>query len=207
MGGDEKMERASAYLVDKLFGKQLKTKEQTEVYVYGMTLFLTTALGMLSILALSAVFFGIADGVVFLLLFSCLRLYAGGYHCGTYAACFVVSNFVFVCVALATRAVLLLPPLAALCLDAALFLASCAYIVKYAPVLTAEHRLSQKKIQKNHRRAALSAAVISSTGMLCGLLFRSDAALHFCTLAAVTETSVSALMLILQFKERRNYHA
>ena len=78
------MEKIIEPIVCKMFRKYITDDAQKEVYVYGATLILTTLLGIVSILLLSAILFSIWDGILFLTVFSVVRTIAGGYHCKTY---------------------------------------------------------------------------------------------------------------------------
>ena len=67
-----------------LLSKRCFEKEELDVYVYGVELVLSSALGILLILTLSLVFSMLWEGLLFFVAFTALRSYTGGYHCYTY---------------------------------------------------------------------------------------------------------------------------
>ena len=70
-----------------LLSKRCFEKEELDVYVYGVELVLSSALGILLILTLSLVFSMLWEGLLFFVAFTALRTYTGGYHCYTYLRC------------------------------------------------------------------------------------------------------------------------
>ena len=86
-----------------LLKKHLINKDLLAVYEYGFQLFFSTLFGAVSITLLSVILFDIRYALVFLLFFMPLRTFTGGYHCKTYAGCFVVSNLYFVLTVIVSR--------------------------------------------------------------------------------------------------------
>ena len=71
---------------------------EKEVYVYGIEIIASTLMNLLSIILLSLIVGDVKAGVIFLLFFIPLRLFAGGYHADTYGKCFVIGNVSYVIV-------------------------------------------------------------------------------------------------------------
>lgn len=202
------MEKFSEYLVCNLFSKQITSDDQKEVYVYGMTLFLTTLLGIISILLLSVFLFDFSDGVLFLVVFALLRIHAGGYHCNTYAACFFVSNIIFLVTVSAAKGISLLQEPIALTVAVVLLVASWGYIVCNAPVVAKGHQISKRKTAKNRRRSIVLSTLISCVAILLILVFGNDYGIRYsCCIVATTVASVAVLMQISKFIERRKQNA
>ena len=122
------MEQIIEPIVCKMFQKYITDDAQKEVYVYGATLILTTLLGIASILLLSAIFFSIWDGVLFLTVFSVVRTSAGGYHCKTYLKCFLLSNAIFLGIMAVSLLFSYLPPDTMRALSGILLLVTWLYI-------------------------------------------------------------------------------
>lgn len=66
-----------------------------EVYTYGIEIILSTLAEIISILISAIVFSSFIEGMIFVIVFSSLRLFAGGYHAETYKKCFGVTLGVF----------------------------------------------------------------------------------------------------------------
>lgn len=90
------LNRISSELASVLLKKVDKTQYDREVYVYGLELIISTLAGVLSILVVSIMLSDIMAGLVFLLSFVPLRLFAGGYHASTYWKCFLISNVTYI---------------------------------------------------------------------------------------------------------------
>ena len=204
------MEQIIEPIVCKLFQKYITDDAQKEVYVYGATLILTTLLGIVSILLLSAIFFSIWDGVLFLTVFSVVRTSAGGYHCKTYLKCFLLSNAIFLGIMAVSLLFSYLPTLPTdtmRVLSGILFLVTWLYIFFNAPVVPINHALSKKKVLQNKLRARCSSTIVSLFGVGCILLlYNSDSALHNATILALTQLAIAGLMQ-LEKTERRTYNA
>ena len=197
------MEKLSEYLVCNMFGKLINTKEQKEVYMYGMTLLITNMLGIMSILLISALFFSISEGIVFLLVFSILRIHSGGYHCKTYLNCFIVSNLIFIIVLLTSRAITMLHIFSIAVLNCALLVSSLILVLLYAPVIPDNHRLSNKRLMKNRKKAVVLSSGLTLVCYICMFIgLDNTTVVQYCTLVAITVTAVSVLMLISKIKER-----
>ncbi len=199
------MERLSEYLISNLFMKTITNSEQKEIYKYGMTILITTVLGIASILFVSVAFFNsIAEGLCFLIVFSLLRIHAGGYHCKTYRNCFFVSNLVFILVVFSSRAMQIIETQLLVNIIVLLLVGSWVYVLVDAPVLTHNHQLSAKRVAKNRRRSVFWSSVFSCCGIVAIIIFNNLSMIrYFCTIISITESIVSILMLITKYNERR----
>lgn len=116
-----------------LMSKHCFEKEELDVYVYGVELVLSSAIGILLILILSIAFSLLWEGVIFILAFTALRSFTGGYHCYTYLRCntLYVGTFA-VCVLLYMWLAPAAPAVWAVTVLSLLF--SGGIIIKYSPV-------------------------------------------------------------------------
>ena len=195
--GDLKVKKVANWIVRFCFGRNEGFEENKEIYQYGMMLFLTSFLGVASILLISVLVFNIIDGIVFLTVFCGLRMFAGGLHCKTYFSCFLLSNFIYV---LNEIVVVLIcktrPVMIAICI-VLLVCGACFYIVKNAPITVKRHILSCEQIRTNRIRATFFATIVSLAAIIVAILSLCiPILLRVCALVATTETSVSVLMLI-----------
>lgn len=201
------MEQIIEPIVCKMFRKYITDDAQKEVYVYGATLILTTLLGIVSILLLSAIFFSIWDGILFLTVFSVVRTSAGGYHCKTYLKCFLLSNAIFLGIMAVSLLFSYLPTDTMRALSGILLLVTWLYIFFNAPVVPINHTLSKKKVLQNRLRARCFSAIVSLFGIgSIFLLYNSESALHNATILALTQLAIAGLMQLEKI-ERRTYNA
>lgn len=129
-----------------------KTKYSQEVYVYGIEIILSTLLEAATILISASLVSAVEEGVIFILLFSSLRIFTGGYHAETYGKCFVVTVGSF-------WGTLMMANIITNIFDGEtlhilLFLAGI-YIIARAPILNENQPLSNVKIVKNGKMAAI----------------------------------------------------
>ena len=86
------------YLAELLSNYFVKNKiilsEDKNIYKYGAEVTISSILGILVIVIISAFLGKIQDGILFLLCFIPIRVYTGGYHANTYIKC----NFIFIIV-------------------------------------------------------------------------------------------------------------
>lgn len=137
-------------------------KYEKEVYVYGIEIITSTMINLLSILILALMMGDVKTGVIFLLFFIPLRLFAGGYHADTYGKCFVIGNVSYIILHglyivfsryLVSGRFLLL---GILCMY---------YIFLHAPVINENQPISMEK-QKVNRKMVKIFLMIDSTWMI-----------------------------------------
>lgn len=79
-----------------LLKKSPDIEQELEIYTYGFILFYSTLLISVSILFLSMLVNDFILGVIYIIFFTSVRQYSGGYHANTYQRCFIISNLSFV---------------------------------------------------------------------------------------------------------------
>lgn len=197
------MEKIAEKFAEKLISKNICTEEEKPLYVYGMTLFLTTALVMLSIIALSMLFFDIRYGLLYVIMFPSLRVCVGGYHCKTYLSCFVASNIIFVLDALFAE----LLWIHGAALSVLLVMAASPYIIIYAPVLNPNNPLTVKRKEKNRKKAIRRTVIMTIVAVICSFAaMRIPALKYVSSTAASVEFTVALLMLIEKIKQKGEKH-
>ncbi|MBQ6893684.1 MAG: accessory gene regulator B family protein [Clostridia bacterium] len=197
------LERICTVFTDVLIKKGIVKEEEKEVYVYGSMLSLTTFLGMLSIILISLLFKWYF-GFLFLIIYTPLRVYAGGYHCNTYLSCFIVTNIVFV---LNVCFVMLLGAMSVLgytVVTAFVLGLSYIYILLNAPIVGRENPLSSKRKAKNRKRSIVVASVLVILAILLRVFGSENLyAQEVYFIITSAELTVSVLMNIQKIKERR----
>lgn len=159
-----------------LLSKQCFKKEELDVYVYGMELVLSSAIGILLILVLSLVFSMLWEGLLFLLAFTALRSYTGGYHCYTYLRCNTLYVGTFLVCALLYRWLAPVAP-AMWAFTVPSLLVSGWIILKFSPVehenkplSAAQKKSCRKKAIAVYAGIAAAAVILLLTGIRQGFM-------------------------------------
>ncbi len=179
-------------------------EEEKEIYVYGIMLWITTIIGMLSIMVISTVFFKWYWGLLFLIFYTPLRVCAGGYHCNTYFWCFIVTNLVFFLNMALVLGLVELPTIESKVLSCCILGITYLYVFLNAPVTSTENQLSARRVNKNRIRSIVVATVLIMVAILfmvhsAGNLFAKECV----SIITSTKLTVMVLMILQKFKERR----
>ena len=132
-------EKIADFLLDK------NDEYPLEVYTYGMELIISTLVEFL-ILLIIGVFLGeLVDTLIFVVSFSLIRFYTGGYHAKTYFRCGVVTVITFLSVLISAKLLLFFNSqcLAFTCF--VVFVFSLYIISKYSPIENENKELYDKK--------------------------------------------------------------
>lgn len=89
------LNRISLRISTEIMKRAWNIRYGQEVYTYGIEIILSTLAEIISILISAIVFSSFIEGIIFVIVFSSLRLFAGGYHAETYKKCFGVTLGVF----------------------------------------------------------------------------------------------------------------
>lgn len=139
-------------LVEKTENKQ----QMEEVYIYGLELIISTMVGFVSIVLLSALLENFLSGVVFICFFAPLRMFVGGYHADTYGKCFLVSNVSYLFLLLLKE--IIWDVISPSVLILILFIAD-SYIFLKAPIINEKQRINNEKRLRNKKIARIILSV------------------------------------------------
>lgn len=116
-----------------------------EVYTYGMELILSSLIEFLLLLTIGSFLNKTIDTLVFVISFSLIRFFTGGYHAKTYLRCGVVTILTYLFVIISTELLLLcdFKWLITICLI--IFIFSFCIICKYAPIENENKEIHNKK--------------------------------------------------------------
>lgn len=142
------LNRISSELASVLLKKVDKTQYDREVYVYGLELIISTLAGVLSILVVSIMLSDIMAGLVFLLSFVPLRLFAGGYHASTYWKCFLISNVTYIVLIIINNFIW---KAIGIGVWVTLFVVISLYIAQNAPRVNVHQNINLNKRKKSNR--------------------------------------------------------
>lgn len=148
-----------------LLSKHCFEKEELDVYVYGVELVLSSALGILLILTLSVFFSMLWEGLLFFVAFTALRCYTGGYHCYTYLRCNTLYVGTFLLCALLYRWLAPVTP-AMWAVTIPSLLVSGGIILKFSPVAHKNKPLSPIQRKGCRKKAAAVCAAIVAVAVV-----------------------------------------
>ena len=82
--------KLSRIIADFFIRQKIVPEEQREVYEYGFELSISSAIGILIILAIGLISGRFWESVVFYIVFCFTRLFTGGFHASTYLRCKII---------------------------------------------------------------------------------------------------------------------
>lgn len=181
------LNKMSCILAKKLI--KFSQPEKEAIYVYGLELIISTVIGLVSILLISALLSDVRSGIVFIFTFVPLRLFSGGYHAMTYRKCFIISNFSYL-VILFLKDILWdkLPSGIWFCL----LICVSTYIVKNAPVINLRQPINKCKQMRNKR---ITRHILVTDGIWIVYLLINHKELM--SMAILSICLISAFMLIV----------
>lgn len=173
--------------------------EMADVYRYGFEITISSILNIILVLCCGIIMGDVLASVVYLFVFILIRIFTGGYHATSYLRC----NIVMVVSFLLTYA--LYRVLIGLNTDIrileAILLANGLPIIIFAPVKNPHKELTPKKAKK-FRVISIVIYICLSALALAAILFE----IQYGTLIIVTLTTVSVMILVEIFMQRRGYH-
>ena len=193
------MEKLSQSIVGFICRNMQVDDEMAEVYKYGIEILISSLINFLLIFISSMILGDLIAGIVFMTLFILLRSYTGGYHAETYLRC----NIAFICTYLATygAAQVISDIKHNIVLTAALLVLAYIPIWIFAPVKNRHKYLSEEK-----RRFSrfISTAVYFLSALIAMMLCLNN--IWYGYLVAVTDISISLLVMVEVFMQKKGYH-
>ena len=86
------LHRIAETLATKVFGKDEK---YIEIYVYGIELFISSMFCTLLLLIAGVITETLIESIIFIISFSALRIFTGGYHSNSYIACTMITMAIY----------------------------------------------------------------------------------------------------------------
>lgn len=193
------MEKLSQSVVSFICRNMQVDDEMAEVYKYGVEITVSSLINFLLILISSLILDDLLAGIVFMTLFILLRSYTGGYHAETYLRCTIA----FICTYLATYVI----AQAISVVEHNIVITGVALVLAYipiwifAPVKNRHKYLSEEKIRFSR---VVSAVVYFLSTLIAMILCVNN--IWYGYLLAVTDTSISLLVMIEVFMQKKGYH-
>lgn len=188
--------KISENVADYFLQNNIIHDNETEVYIYGLELIISSFLGISIILFIGIILRKCIDSIIFLFCFITLRQYSGGYHAGSYFRC----NLYFITTFLITEAaVIFIHASYKEFLSIGLLCTSLVILLKFAPVDNKNKRLNNLQKYKNKKIALIIYVVL-----LAGAILLKITVDNYYYNISVTVFSVTALMIIQILKGEKN---
>lgn len=140
---DSKLEK----LANTILESNDDIKVDKEIIVYGLTSAITQGVSIIIAVMLGVIFKLLLESLVFLISFSLLRMYAGGYHCSKAIQCYFISTGIFITVLTIIK---FTPMECVLPICIFILVVSVPMILKLAPIGTESRPLD--KVEQHHYR-------------------------------------------------------
>lgn len=127
--------------------------ENIELYRYGLELFISSFFCSLVLLAFGLVTASIIESIIFIVAFSALRIYTGGYHANSYSLCTLITVAIYALILFFYRRFTFV--VQSNTVSILVFAFSLIMILLFSPV-----RNQQKRIDKNKYKVIKTKAVV-----------------------------------------------
>lgn len=137
------LNKIATKLANRLLVKNVVKEDLLDIYIYGFELIISSLLSASIVLLLGALFGQFLNSFAFLITFSLLRSYTGGYHASKYWICTLITVTTFSIVLLLSKIFM-----ASLILYLLLSIIGIALIIILAPVENHNKKLSEEQKRK-----------------------------------------------------------
>ncbi|MBR3415465.1 MAG: accessory gene regulator B family protein [Clostridia bacterium] len=185
--------RIATFIAKKLLANGLIEEDDTDLYVYGLEVLISTICSFLTVLLLGIVLSEIITALIYLAVLIIIRRFTGGYHARTYIGCNLSCCVIFIVSLYISKAVYfnLIPTII-------IHSVGMILIVAFSPVENQNKPLSQKKRKRNKRLSILSCAILSTLSICL-----SAYGLPYSTILTVSYVDVLILMVCGHIINRR----
>lgn len=174
------IDRLSRKITQKLIDKEIISFEDWEIYMYGLQMMISGIVKFIGFMIIAWLLGWVVEAIVFITVFSLLRVNAGGYHADTYLKCFLItaiatfSSIGIVKYYFISGSVLYM---------AMISLLAGALVLFYAPVDTPNKRMAGNE-KKIFRRRSIVVLILEIFVIVAAYLI-SPKILIFCNIAAM----------------------
>lgn len=177
-------------LADKLMENETNPNIDRDIIIYGLSSAIEQGISLLTAIIIALGFGLLIETVVFIVSFSLIRMYAGGYHCKKAINCYLVSSGIIICV-LAT--VKYIPEQYMFMTSIVTLVVSDALILKLAPIETPTKPLDEIELQY-YRKKLIKNLIIEN--LVIFILF----IMHLNTFVFIISLGifVSSMMLVME---------
>ncbi|WP_425449765.1 accessory gene regulator ArgB-like protein [Dethiothermospora halolimnae] len=176
---------------EKLINNDIISFDDYDIYLYGLQLVYSTIVDFIGIILITFALGWIKEAIIFLLIFSTLRVQAGGYHAKTYLSCFIMTSL-FVLVPI--WGVKNLEVLKSLSFQGLIIFIAMIIFFIFAPKDTPNKPLSEREVKKYRRNSRILVTVYSLTIIVTCIYSKN--LIEFCAIASLA-VFIESLTLII----------
>ncbi len=146
----------SKKIIESIYGKE---DSKLELYVYGLELLLSSAVGTVLLIVLGIVVGALIESIIFIIAFSGIRIFAGGFHSRSFILCNLITvlNFVIVLIIYRCFYDILFSPY----VYSIVFIITFVLCVLFAPVVNINNPINDD-LQKRNKAKALTVITIDA---------------------------------------------
>lgn len=148
--------------------KDIIEKEDLEIYIYGSELLISEIIGTLLILGIGVVFEKFFKTILYLFVFTIIRVYAGGYHAPSHRTCITSFSLLFVGVLIITEWIFKRKVDILLVIGT---IVSVGIIFLFAPVEDHHKPLDRYEVNEFKRKARMRSLLLSVFVVLMYIIF------------------------------------
>lgn len=178
------------HLAEILMEKETNPNIDKEIIVYGLSSALEHAISIVTTIVLGALLGLLLESFIFLISFSCIRTYAGGYHCLKGINCYLLSIGV---IAFVLAIIKFVPTEYMFFICIILLLISVPVLIKLSPVETPNKLLDEKERKFYGKKTSLNLSIECTIILILFLINLNNIAFVICL-----GIMVSASLVIIQ---------
>ena len=180
------MERFTDILIEKGISKS----EDKDIICHGLSTGIELMINIITTVALGVLYNLIVESLIFLISFSCIRTYAGGYHCKSSTNCYLMSSGI---IALVLTIIKFTADEYIIVSSVVILLISVPIILKIAPISATLKPLDN--IEKNHFKKKMTFDLLIECVLVPTLFI---VGVHSFAYAICCGITVSAYLVFLQ---------
>lgn len=173
-------------------------REEMQQCQYGLDVFISSMLVVLTIVLLSVIIGNVTYAVLFFLMFIPLRIFAGGYHASTKLRCYFISLAVYV---LYTLVVFYTPTNAYIPMCTVCTLISVTVVFRYAPIIHKNKNVNNLEVKTFKRISRTICCIETALILILVCLLKKEYTVYPLALALGQMAEViSVIVAVLQNK-------
>lgn len=170
-------------LADILVKKEITKVEDKELIIYGLCVGIELCFNIITTIILGYLFGMIFESLIFLISFSFIRTYAGGYHCRKAVNCYLLSSAI---VAIVLIIVKFTPKEISSVIGVIILITSIPILIGLAPIETAMKPLDKEEKTYYRKKMIVHLAMLCLTVILLFFLNLNTIILTICLGALVS---------------------
>lgn len=190
------MQQISKKVMSILCEQGVIKESDMDSHVYGMEIFLSSVIEVMSIVLISSFVGNFAETVIFFAVFIPLRIFAGGYHAATRLRCYLVSLAVY---ALFTVLIKTIPENAYMYITISEVIFTVIAVGLFSPVIHANKHLNSTEI-RNFRKFSIEICMVQTITIISlTIILKSNV---YLLSAAMGDMAVAAAMVVAVLKDK-----